>query len=120
MTILGLGARLVIFKKNTEAEYWPRITKEGGKHNHITVDWEKYIDADEENDDGQKGLGQDWDPSQMQGFGGMGGMPGMGGMGGMPGMGGMGGMPGMGGMGMPGMGGFGGDEDSDDDEEGTL
>lgn len=53
------------------------------------------------------------DPSQMQGFpgmGGMGGMPGMGGMGGMPGMGGMGGMPGMGGMGM-------GDED---DEEGNL
>ncbi|EAR94413.2 CS domain protein (macronuclear) [Tetrahymena thermophila SB210] len=72
-TILGFGARIVLFKKNTEAPYWPRLTKEGGKHNNITFDWERYIDSDEEGEDGDKGLGQDWDPSQMQHFGGPGG-----------------------------------------------
>jgi len=124
----GLHLQFNLVKKE-EGPYWKRLLKEDKKHNHITVDWSKYVDEDEEEEEGQKGLGGDWDPSMMQNFGGMGGMggmPGMGGMGGMPGMGGMGGFPGMGGMGgfpgmggmggFPGMGGMGGEDDSDDEE----
>ena len=74
------------------------MIKSNVKSQYIQVDWSKWVDEDEEEEDPNKGLGG-FDPSQMQGFpGGMGGMP--------PGMGGMQGMPGMGmpGMGMPGMG----------------
>jgi hypothetical protein len=62
-TILGFGARFVLVKKNPDAPYWIRLTKETGKHNHITFDWERYIDSDEEGEEGDKGLGKDWDPS---------------------------------------------------------
>lgn len=55
--ILGFGARIVLAKKNPNAKYWPRLTKEGGKHNNVVVDWERYIDSDEEGEEGQKGLG---------------------------------------------------------------
>jgi len=108
----GRNPIITIAKKDTEAEYWPRITKEKVKNSRITVDWNKWVDEDEEGEAPE--VGGDFDPSMMNAFGGggAGGMPGMGGAGGMPGMpgmGGMGGMPGMGGMGgMPGMGGAGG------------
>ena len=112
----GRNPIITLAKADAEAEYWPRITKEKVKNSRITVDWNKWVDEDEE--DAAPEVGGDVDPSMMSQFGGggmpgmpggMGGMPGMGGMGGMPGMGGMGGMPGMGGMGgMPGMGGPGG------------
>ena len=107
-----------IAKKDKTSEYWPRLLKQAGKNQRISVDWSKWIDEDEldENEPGDSEL----DPDAMRSFGGMPGMGGMGGMGGMDlsqmmaGMGGMGGMPGMGGMGMPGMGDL---PDSDDDEE---
>jgi hypothetical protein len=117
----GLHLQFNLVKKET-GPYWKRLTKEDKKFNHIALDWSKYVDEDEEDEEAKKGLGNEWDPDMMKGFGGMGGMGGMpgmggmGGMGGMPGMGGFGGMPGMMG-GMPGMGGM-GDDDSDDDEEG--
>ncbi|EGR27029.1 prostaglandin e, putative [Ichthyophthirius multifiliis] len=69
-TILGYGIRFVLFKKEKEESYWPRLTKEGGKHNNIQSDWEKYIDSDEENEKGDKGLDQNWNPDMMQNFGG--------------------------------------------------
>ena len=110
----GRNPIITLAKEDTEQEYWPRITKEKIKNSRITIDWNKWVDEDEE--DAAPEMGGDMDPSAMSQFGGAGGMPpGMGGMGGMPGMegmGGMGGMPGMGGMGgmpgMPGMGGAGG------------
>ncbi|KAF7340103.1 CS domain-containing protein [Mycena venus] len=95
---------LVLRKKENQAEYWPRLTKEKVKNAYIKTDFSKWVDEDEQ--DGQEAKD---DADLEDAMGGMGGMPGMGGMG-MPGMGGMGmpGMPGMGGMGMPGMGGMGG------------
>ena len=138
----GRNPIITLAKEDKEAEYWTRLTKEKVKNSRITVDWNKWVDEDEEQEAPE--VGGDFDPSMMSqfggggaggmpGMGGMGGMPGMGGMGGMPGMGGMGGMPGMGGMGgMPGMGGMGGMDmealmkqmggaqgmpDSDDEEE---
>ncbi|GJE87849.1 co-chaperone p23 family protein [Phanerochaete sordida] len=93
---------LVLRKKEKQADYWQRLTKEKIKTPYIKTDFSKWVDEDEQ--DGDAAAADD----DMD-MGGMGGMPGMGGMGGMPGMGGMGGMPGMGGMGgMPGMGGMGG------------
>lgn len=82
---------LKLQKKNTDAEYWPRLTKEKVKNSNIQIDWNRWVDEDEVKEG--ENLGD---------FGMGGGMPGMGGMGGgMPGMGGMGGgMGGMGGMDM--------------------
>ena len=34
----------------------------------ISVDWAKYIDEDEENEEGDKGLTPDWDPNNMRDF----------------------------------------------------
>jgi len=101
-------------KDDDEEAFWPRLLKDKAlEKNQVKIDWDRYVDEDEEAEEGG------FDMSNLQGGMGMGGggmppgmgggMPGMGGMGGMPGMGGMGGMPGMGGMGgMPGMGGGGG------------
>ncbi|KAF7319932.1 CS domain-containing protein [Mycena kentingensis (nom. inval.)] len=93
---------LILRKKDMDAEYWPRLTKEKVKSAYIKTDFAKWVDEDEQDGEVKDKEDDDFDMSGMGGMGGMGGMPGMGGMGGMPGM------PGMGGMGMPGMGGMGG------------
>jgi hypothetical protein len=42
--------------------------KENKKLQNIHVDWDKYVDEDDEAEEGQKGLGGgQWDPSAMQG-----------------------------------------------------
>lgn len=97
-----------IVKTDTDAEHWPRLTKEKLKNQHIQIDWSKWVDEDEE--DEAKPVGEDWDSNNMQGFGGAGGA------GGFPGMG-EGGFPGMGEGGFPGMGGMGGDSDDEEEEE---
>lgn len=88
-------------------EFWPRLLKDKAlEKNQVKIDWDRYVDEDEEDEAGG------FDTSALDGGAGMGGMPGMG-MGGMPGMGGEGGMDlasmmgGMGGMG-GGAGGMGG------------
>ena len=114
----GRNILISVSKKDKEQEeWWPRITKEKIKNQQITIDWSRWVDPDDEPEEEGKGPGGDFDPAQMQGMGGQGGMPGMGGAGGMPGMGGAGGAGGMdmasmmaamqggGGGGMPGMGG---------------
>jgi len=95
--------QMLIKKEDQEGEFWPRLLKDKLKEKgQVTVDWDKYVDEDEEDE------AEAFDASGMnQGMGG-GGMGGMGGMdmasmmqamqgGGMGGMG--GGMPGMEGMG---------------------
>jgi len=69
----------VVLKKKEEG-FWPRLTKGNGKIPWIKVDFNKWKDEDESEDEELGGLG--------------GGMPGMGDMGGLGGMGGMGGMGG--------------------------
>jgi prostaglandin-E synthase len=125
--------------------FWPRLLEDKLlEKNQVKIDWDRYVDEDEEEDGFDTSGLEGGNAMGMPGMGGMGGMPGMGGMGGMPEMGGMGGMPGMGGMGGDGgmggmdmealmkqMGGMGGapgmdgvglgdDEDSDDDDEADL
>ena len=82
----GRNVLLNISKKDKEQEeWWPRLTKDKAKNQLITIDWARWVDPDEEDEDEKPGMG-DFDPSMMQNFGGMGGMEGMGGMGGMGGM----------------------------------
>ena len=102
-------------EKAEDGPYWERLLKEKTKQHWLKVDFTKWKDEDDSDEEAGGGDLEDMMKNMgglggggMPGMGGMGGMPGMGGMGGMPGMGGMGGMPGMGGMGgMPGMGGGG-------------
>ncbi|KAJ7785744.1 HSP20-like chaperone [Mycena metata] len=101
---------VVLRKKEQQAEYWPRLTKEKVKNAYIKTDFSKWVDEDEQ--DGVEAEEKDEDPMAGMG-GGMGMPPGMGGMGGM-------GMPGLGGMGMPpgmGGGGFGSGPDGIDFEK---
>jgi hypothetical protein len=93
----GRNVIINLAKKDAEAEYWPRITKEKVKNSRIAVDWAKWVDEDEEGAQADAEAPAGFDPSMMQGFGGPGGAGGMPGMGGMGGMGGMPGMEGMGG-----------------------
>lgn len=97
--------------KKVEEKFWPRLTQSTEKHHWLKIDFNKWVDEDD-SDDERKG----------------GGMPGMGGMGGgdydfeemmksMGGLGGAGGMGGMAGMGdKPDM----GDLSDSDDEEGAM
>ena len=63
----GRNVLLNIIKKDTEDEYWPRITKEKMKHTHIKIDWAKWVD--EEDQDESSGMGGEHDPDQMNDFG---------------------------------------------------
>ena len=131
-------------EEGEDEEFWPRLLKDKAlEKNQVKIDWDRYVDEDEEEEAGG------FDTSALEGGMGMGGMPGMGGMGGMGGMmGGAGGgmgdlasmMQGMGGGGPGGgmdmealmkqMGDLGGaaggagagagDEDSDDSDDDSL
>jgi len=107
--VMPRSVQCVLFKEKVEGQegedcFWPRLLKDKAQEkNQVKVDWDKWVDADEEEE------AEAFDQSGMGGMGG--GDPSMGGMGGpggmdmasmMAGMGGMGGMPGMGG-GMGGM-----------------
>ncbi|KAF7367365.1 CS domain-containing protein [Mycena sanguinolenta] len=129
---------LVLRKKDQQAEYWPRLTKDKVKNAYIKTDFSKWVDEDEQDgqetkDDadledamgGMPGMGMPGMPGM--GMPGMPGMPGMGGMGGPGGMdfekmmaemGGAGGLGGMGGAGGFGAGGSGGGDDDDSDDDG--
>lgn len=55
----------VLIKKNTDAPFWPRIIKNKEKNQFITIDWSKWVEEDEEQEESGKGLGG-FDPNQMQ------------------------------------------------------
>jgi hypothetical protein len=57
--IKGRNIILNIVKKDAEAEYWPRLTKDKVKNLHIQADWGKWVDEDEE--DTAKPMGEEWD-----------------------------------------------------------
>lgn len=90
--VLPRSIQMHIMKKDKDddSEFWPRLLKDKAlEKNQVKIDWDRYVDEDEEEEAGG------FDTSALAGGQNMmGGMPGMEGM--------MGGMPGMGG-GMPGM-----------------
>ncbi|KAM3248824.1 putative protein OsI [Capsicum annuum] len=112
---ISIGVRsIVCVLQKAEPKWWTKLLRGAGKAPHyVKVDWDKWVDEDDEPDAGPGDM--DLNSMDFSKFGDMGGM--MGGMGGdMAGM--MGGMGGMGGM-MGGMGGDMGDDldDSDDEEQ---
>ena len=61
-------------KSQTE-EWWPRITKEKVKNNLISIDWARWKEPDDDEDEGPKGPGGgDFDMAQMKNMMGAGGM----------------------------------------------
>ena len=58
--------RFVLQKKDETKPYWKRLTKDDKKYANIQMDWSNYVDEDEEEEEGQKGM-QDWNPDAMQG-----------------------------------------------------
>mgnify|MGYP006086498835 CR=1 FL=1 len=71
------GRNIIFNLKKKEAESWTRITKEKTKNARINIDWNKWVDSDDEEEEGDKGMNKDFDPSQMQNFGGNQGNQGM-------------------------------------------
>ena len=68
-------------EEGEDEEFWPRLLKDKAlEKNQVKIDWDRYVDEDEEEEAGG------FDTSALEGGMGMGGMPGMGGMGGMGGM----------------------------------
>ena len=63
-SVNGCFVQILLVKKDQEASYWPRLTKANGKFNNLTIDWNKYIDEDEENEEASKGL-KDFDENSM-------------------------------------------------------
>jgi len=111
----------LVLQKEEEA-FWPRLTKSNAKLPWLKIDFNKWKDEDDSEDENGGGM------PGMGGMGGMGGMPGMGGMGGMGGggdfeemmrqMGGLGG--GMPGGGKPNLDDLDNHETDSDDEEEAL
>jgi hypothetical protein len=52
-------------KKDKTASYWPRLIEEKIKTNHISLDWSKYVDEDDEEGESAKGM-NDWNPEMMK------------------------------------------------------
>jgi hypothetical protein len=46
----------LLAKKDLTLKYWPRLTQESTKFTNITVDWNKYIDEEDELEEANKGL----------------------------------------------------------------
>ncbi|KAH9614230.1 hypothetical protein KSS87_022837 [Heliosperma pusillum] len=115
----GLRSIFCVLEKE-EKKWWNKLLKEGKPPHYVKVDWDKWVDEDDDTGAAEPDLGG-MDFSKFGDMGGMGGMEGMmggmGGMGGMEGMvGGMGGMSGMEGL-MGGMGGMGGPDEFEDDSD---
>lgn len=74
--IIGFAMQFILVKKDASKEYWKRLTKETVKFQHIQVlvfriniqvDWIKYVDEDDEQEEGGKGL-EDWDQNKFNDF----------------------------------------------------
>ena len=63
----GQGISILLIKKEVTAEYWPRLVKQAAKNQYITCDWARWIDEEDEAEEGNKGL-EGYDPSAYQNF----------------------------------------------------
>ena len=64
------GRNVIFNLVKKEADSWSRITKEKTKNARINIDWNRWVDSDDEEEEGDKGVNKDFDPSMMQNFGG--------------------------------------------------
>lgn len=64
-----LHIQFILVKKDTSVPFWARLSSDDKKNSNIQIDWSKYIDEDEEETEGNKGVGGgDWDPEMMNSF----------------------------------------------------
>ncbi|XP_060676308.1 uncharacterized protein OsI_027940 isoform X4 [Ziziphus jujuba] len=85
---IGVRSIFCILEKSEKA-WWKKLLRGDSKTPHyVKVDWDKWVDEDEDNGGGVGDL--DLGGMDFSKFGDMGGMGGLGGMGGMGGMGGLG------------------------------
>jgi prostaglandin-E synthase len=66
-TKTGLHLSIVLTKKDQKKGYWVRLTKQPNKSQYIQCDWNKWVDEDEEHEEGHKGL-EGIDPEAMNNF----------------------------------------------------
>jgi hypothetical protein len=59
-----------ITKKDKDADFWPRITKVKAKYPYIAIDWGKWVDDEDEEEEAPAG---DYDFGNLGGLGGFGG-----------------------------------------------
>ncbi|XP_010522788.1 PREDICTED: uncharacterized protein OsI_027940 [Tarenaya hassleriana] len=100
---INIGVRNIFcILEKAEPKRWDKLLRGGKPPHYVKVDWDKWVDEDEEKGAGGMGDldlgGMDFSSFGGGGMGGLGGMEGLGGLGGMEGLGGLGGMGGMGGM----------------------
>ncbi|XP_022184298.1 prostaglandin E synthase 3-like isoform X2 [Nilaparvata lugens] len=67
----------IILKKKEEGPYWPHLTKEKEKHHWLKVDFDKWKDEDDSDDEFGSGQPDDLD-EMVRSMGGLGGGAGMG------------------------------------------
>ncbi|CAK0742899.1 hypothetical protein CVIRNUC_001428 [Coccomyxa viridis] len=70
ISISGRKVVLVIAKAGSTEEYWPRLLHSKQKQNNITVDWDKWVDEDEQDEADPK---KDFDLGDLQNFSNFGG-----------------------------------------------
>lgn len=63
----GRNILLNIKKKDCDKEHWPRLIKNKEKNGMIGIDWSKFVDEEEEEED-EKAIGAAWDPALMNSF----------------------------------------------------
>jgi prostaglandin-E synthase len=48
--VLPLSIQILLTKKEDDGEFWTRLLKDKGlEKTNVTVDWDRYVDEDEEN-----------------------------------------------------------------------
>ncbi|KAL0211940.1 hypothetical protein RCL1_005566 [Eukaryota sp. TZLM3-RCL] len=62
----GRNVTFVLMKANQDTEYWPRLTKPNIKHPWLAVDWNLYVDEDEEGEQTGGAPDMPFDMSQFQ------------------------------------------------------
>ena len=55
--VLGSMIQIILVKADIGEGFWKRLTQDDKKNNFIKLDWNKYVDEDEEEEEGSKGLG---------------------------------------------------------------
>lgn len=53
-TVTGSHVFFVLVKKDLDEEYWPRLTKEKVKYRNIRTDFDKWVDEDEQDEQGNE------------------------------------------------------------------